>query len=73
MPFARSLPRSCRTVGELARVTLARNYATIAKRVGGSSPADVLLSLRYWIAAEIGKDVKWVKPETPFPEGLNIY
>jgi len=72
-PFARMLPRACKTVGELAAVTLGRNYATVAKSVGGSSRADVLFALRYLIAVEIGKDVGEVKPETRFPEGLNIY
>lgn len=35
-PFVRTLPRACRTVGDLAKVVLARNYAKVATEVGGS-------------------------------------
>lgn len=72
-PFVRTLPRACGTVGELATVTLARNYAKLATEVGGSSPTELLSVLRQLIAVEIGRKVEEISAETRFPEGLNIY
>src|SRR4051794_24803498 len=45
-PFGRSFPPGCRTVGELAKATLARNYNKIAKESGGASPLEILQVLR---------------------------
>jgi hypothetical protein len=72
-PFARTFPRGCRTVGELAKVTLARNYSRITEGSGVSSRSEVLLVLRQLIAVEIGSKVKDVSEETAFPGGLNIH
>jgi acyl carrier protein len=71
-PLARTLPRACKTVGELATVVVARNYAKLATEVGGSSPKELFSALRQLIAVELGKDVRKITPETRFPEGLNI-
>jgi hypothetical protein len=71
-PLALAFPKSCATFGDLVRFALARNYATVAKEIGGSSQADVLLALRYLIAVAIGKSVDEVRPQTRFPAGLNI-
>jgi hypothetical protein len=67
-PFARELPKGCETFGGLVRVTLACNYATFASQCG-SSESDVVLALRYLIAAEVGIEVT---PDTRFPDDLNI-
>jgi hypothetical protein len=72
-PLARTLPRSCETVGDLAKLTLARNYSKIATEHGISSERDVLEALRQLIAAEESIDVQKILPDTLFPEGLNIY
>jgi hypothetical protein len=72
-PLARTLPRSCETVGDLAKLTLARNYSRIATEHGISSEREVLEVLRQLIAAEESIDVQTILPETLFPEGLNIY
>jgi hypothetical protein len=72
-PFARTFPRSCETVGDLAKLTLARNYSKIATEHGISSEREVLAALRQLIAAEESIDVQTILPDTLFPEGLNIY
>jgi hypothetical protein len=72
-PFARAFGRNCRTFGDLVRFCLARNYQQIAAECGGTSQGEVLLALRYLIAVEVGRDVSEVRPETRFPEDLNIY
>jgi hypothetical protein len=72
-PLARAFPRSCEAFGDLVQLALARGYAAIASQRGGASEREVLLALRRLIAAEIGTDVNKVRPETYFPEGLNIY
>jgi hypothetical protein len=72
-PFQRAIPRGCRTVGELAKVVLARNYIKIAKEVGGSSAVEISMVVRQLIAVEIGDKVENISDETPFPEGLNIH
>jgi hypothetical protein len=72
-PFARTFPRSCETVGDLAKLTLARNYSKIATEHGISSELEVLAALRQLIAAEESIDVQTILPDTLFPEGLNIY
>jgi hypothetical protein len=72
-PVGREFPRSCRTIGELSKVVLARNYAKLAAEVGASSPREVLAALRQLIAVETGRKAGEMSAETRFPEGLNIY
>jgi len=72
-PFVRTLPRACGTVGELAKVTLARNYDRIATEVGGSSRPEILSALRQLIAVETGRKSEEILAQTAFPEGLNIH
>jgi hypothetical protein len=72
-PLCRAFPRSCDTFGDLVRLALARNYGAIAAQNGTSSETEALQALRQLIAAEISIDVNRVRPETRFPEGLNIY
>jgi hypothetical protein len=72
-PLARSLPRGCETLGDLAKAVLARNYAAFAKSNAGSSEEDVLSSLRLLVAAQIDIEVGKVLPETRIPSDLNIY
>lgn len=72
-PLARTLPRSCRSFGDLAKVTLARNYAKVSAEAGGSSPKELLSALRQLIAIEIGQSIEKITGETRFPEGLNIH
>jgi hypothetical protein len=72
-PLAREFPSGCETFGDLTKLTLARNYGRISAEYGVSSEQDVLGLLRQLIAAEMGLDFRKVTPETPFPEGLNIY
>ena len=72
-PLARAFPRSCETLGDLVQLELGRGYAAIASQHGGASQKEILLALRHLIAAEISRDLNKVKPETRFPEGLNIH
>lgn len=72
-PYARSLPRSCKTVGDLAILTLARNYAKIAAQCGASSQRELLTSLRHLIAAATASDIGRIRAKTRFPEDLDIY
>ena len=72
-PFARAFPRDCGTVGELVKVTLARNYSKIVEESGVSSRSEILLVLRHLIAVEIGGKVEDVSEETAFPGGLSIH
>jgi hypothetical protein len=73
IPFARTFPRSCETLGDFVKLLLARNYAQIASMHGGSSEREVLLVLRQLVAAEVSTDVEKVDSSTLFPEGLKIY
>ena len=71
-PLARSFPRSCETLGDLAKLTLARNYGKIAARCGKSSEQELLASLCLLLAAATPSDTGNISPETRFPEGLGI-
>lgn len=71
-PLARAFLRSCVTLGDRVMFTLARNSAMVAKEIGGTSRAEVRFALRHLIEVEIGQDVGAVKPETRFPDGVNI-
>jgi len=72
-PFARAIPHGCDTIGNLTRVLLARNYATIAKTHGRSTPKELLSSLQQLIATQMMTPVEEIPPDLPIPSGLNIY
>jgi hypothetical protein len=64
-PLARKFPRSCETFGDLAKLTLGRNYGKISsERDGWSSEREILLVLRQLIAAETGVVVDDIEPGT---------
>jgi hypothetical protein len=72
IPFARTPPPSCATMGGLAKVVLARNYAVFATQHGSSSERGVLPAVRQLIATETGSQLGEVSPETRIPADLNI-
>lgn len=72
-PLAREFPRNCRTLGDLVKLALARNYGKLAASHGMTSEQEVLQSLLLLIATETVKDIETLSPDTLFPEGLNIY
>jgi hypothetical protein len=51
-PLARQFPRGCETFGDLAKLTLARNYAKVAVNHGVTSEKEVSQSLLWLIASE---------------------
>jgi hypothetical protein len=64
-PLARTFPRSCETFGELAKLTLGRNYGKISSERGGwSSEREILLVLRQLIAAETSVAIDDLEPGT---------
>jgi hypothetical protein len=72
-PLARSFPLGCETVGGLASLALAGNYAKISTQYGKTSEREILTVLRHPIAAETGSDVQKIGAETRFPEDLKIH
>jgi len=73
IPFARTVPPSCRTMGGLAKVVLAQNFAAFATQHGSSPERDVLLALRQLVATEVGMQLQEISSETRIPADLNIY
>jgi hypothetical protein len=73
IPVARVLPPGSETFGGLAKLVLARNYATFTTQCGGSRESDVLLALRQIVATEVVTRLEEVSPETRIPQDLNIY
>jgi hypothetical protein len=71
-PIARAFPRSCSNLGDLVRITVARNHASVASQFGGISPRELFSVLRQLIAMEVGCKVDKVSEETVFPQGLHI-
>jgi hypothetical protein len=72
-PLARAFRRGTETFGDLAKVVLARNYSTFAKRYGSRSEIDVLSALQQLIACEMSMTVDEIPSYTIIPQGLNIY
>jgi hypothetical protein len=72
-PLARTLPPSCTTMGGLANVVLARNYAVFASQHGSPSEKGVLPELRQLVADETGTAFEEISSETRIPADLNIY
>jgi hypothetical protein len=73
VPLGRAFPHGCDTFGDLVKLTLGRNYATLSARFGSASPALITALLIQLIAAETGIDPDEIAPETRVPQGLNIY
>lgn len=64
-PLARAFPKSCETFGDLAKLTLGRNYGKISSEQGGwSGEREILLVLRQLIAAEISVAIADLEPGT---------
>ena len=72
-PLGREFPGSCKTLGDLVKLFLARNYGKLAAQHGMSSKAEAAQSLLQLIASETGSDVDKLSLETAFPQGLHIY
>jgi len=72
-PLARSFPQGCDTVGDLANLALACNYAKISTQYGKSSEREILTILCHLVAAGTGSDTQKIGAETRFPEDLKIY
>jgi hypothetical protein len=71
-PLATQLPAGSATVGDLTKAIVANNYGKVATRAGGWNEKELWDALRDVIAdATIEREL--ITPETPFPEGLNIY
>jgi hypothetical protein len=66
IPFARTPPPSCGTMGGLAKVVLARNYAVFATQHGSSSEPGVLPALRQLVATEMGSQLGEFPPKRGF-------
>jgi hypothetical protein len=73
VPLARTLLPSYGTMGGLAKVVLARNYATFAAQNGSSPERGVLSALRLLIAVNVGIEPEEISTETRIPSDLNIY
>lgn len=67
------IPRNCKTVGDLVRVIMAKNYGTLADEAGGWNEKEVWKALRLFIADEISIAPDKITPATSFPDGLNIF
>lgn len=72
VPFARSFPFACETVGGLSKSVLSRNYAAFATKFGGSGEADILPALRLLIATETGRELEEVTVQTRILTDLDI-
>jgi hypothetical protein len=70
--IARNFPKGCTTIGDLASLILASNYAAFASEYGKSSEEQILALLRRLIASEVGLDLTEVTPQTLIPQGLDI-
>lgn len=70
--LGRSLPKGCKTFGDLVKVVLARNYATFASRYGSTSQDELTLLLCRLIALETGLNPTDVSQATRIPGDLNI-
>ena len=73
IPLARSFPTNCDTIGDLAKLVLARNFVVFATKFGSPSEKDVLSSLRLLVATETGRGLDEISSETRIPTDLNIY
>jgi len=71
--LATQLPSKCGSVRDLVRFIVAKNYGAIAKRAGGWNDKEVWNALRDLITDAISLDPDKIKPETSFPDGLNIF
>jgi hypothetical protein len=72
-PLARAIPLGCSSLGDLACVTVRKNYGLLAKEYGGSSKAEILKALRKVIALQVGVSRHEVLPSTRVPKELNIF
>jgi hypothetical protein len=72
IPFARMFPRKCDTVGDLAKIVLARNYSAFAAKRGSSYEKGILPSLQLLIATATNLAPSSVTPETRIPADLGI-
>jgi hypothetical protein len=72
IPLARTFPRNCATVGDLAKLILARNYSEFAAKSGSSCERGILPSLQFLIATACDLASTSITPETRIPVDLGI-
>ncbi|HXR38455.1 MAG TPA: hypothetical protein VN776_05160 [Terracidiphilus sp.] len=73
LPLARALPTECETVGELAKVMLAKNYAAFAMKRGSSTERGVMTALRQLVALQAGLRLEDISTSMRIPADLDIY
>jgi len=70
---ARTVPASIKTVGDLAKAIVARNYNVFAGAYGSSQERGMLPALRLLVAMQTGISIEKICSETRIPSDLNIY